>query len=86
MQSIQSPTGTQITYSSLGRSPFEASAATADKGLKGGPGNFYGAFSIQNFVDQATLSNSSVRRVHRAAAIAICQRFKALPASSMGNR
>jgi hypothetical protein len=58
MQAIQSPLGTQIIQRSLGREPFEANAPVSEKGLKGGAGNYYGAFSIQNFVDQATLSNT----------------------------
>lgn len=45
----------QIIHSSTGEQPFPVGEIAA-KALKGGAGNFYGAFSIQNFVDQATLA------------------------------
>lgn len=57
MQAIQSPVGTQIIRAPQGETPFEATASVAER-PKGGAGNYYGAFSIQNFVDQATLSNT----------------------------
>jgi hypothetical protein len=44
-------------HASAGPSPFVADAS-ADARVKGGEGNYYGAFSIQQFVDQATLSNT----------------------------